>query len=336
VSSTTENLTRPTVRGASTGGGTAGAPGTMAVVIPVKNGGERFRVCLPGWLGQAGVGEVLVIDSGSTDGSDAFAEAAGATVVRIEPAAFHHARTRMYGVFLTRAPFVLMTVQDARPMDRFVAENLRASIDRPVAGVENRAVAAYARHVPEPGHSLQARLRVWLDPAGSHEPRWHGRGAHAPALNNVAALYRREALRQTPFPEVPFAEDAAWARAVCAAGAYIRFEPAAVVEHSHERPPADSFWRAYADGSFHARAVHRPGSALEGLADWASLLPRTALHITGDTLAALRLADGAGTNLDPAARARDWAGLVTHALATQAGFTLARWDAATGHPNRNP
>jgi glycosyltransferase involved in cell wall biosynthesis len=61
--------------------------GDVAVIIPAKNESDRIRETVAAAAGLPGVGLVLVIDDGSRDGTAAFAESAGAMVVR-------HARSR--------------------------------------------------------------------------------------------------------------------------------------------------------------------------------------------------------------------------------------------------
>ena len=69
---------------------------TVSVVLPVKNGARHLREVLEAISRQridAAV-EVLVVDSGSSDGSVEIARAAGARVIEIEPAEFGHGSTR--------------------------------------------------------------------------------------------------------------------------------------------------------------------------------------------------------------------------------------------------
>ena len=69
----------------------------LTVLMPCLNEAETLAVCIGkarGYLERAGVsGEVLIADNGSTDGSQAIAEAAGARVVAVA--------TRGYGAALS-------------------------------------------------------------------------------------------------------------------------------------------------------------------------------------------------------------------------------------------
>ena len=87
----------------------------ISVVIPVKNGGADLVRCLAGIAAQEVEEEVevVVVDSGSTDGSPERARAAGAVVHEIPPEEFGHGRTRNLGVELARGELVVFTSQDA-------------------------------------------------------------------------------------------------------------------------------------------------------------------------------------------------------------------------------
>jgi glycosyltransferase involved in cell wall biosynthesis len=65
----------------------------ITAVVPVKDG-ARYLGDLLGALERERVDEVLVVDSGSSDGSREIAHAAGATVIEIDPQAFAHGRRR--------------------------------------------------------------------------------------------------------------------------------------------------------------------------------------------------------------------------------------------------
>jgi rhamnosyltransferase len=68
----------------------------------------------------------LVVDSGSTDGTDGLARRYGAAVHRIEKQEFNHGATRNLGISLARGDFVALMVQDAMPLDeRWLAAMVR-------------------------------------------------------------------------------------------------------------------------------------------------------------------------------------------------------------------
>ena len=71
----------------------------ISIIIPTHNGGQVFSKCLE-MIGQqdySGQIQLIIVDSGSTDGTVELAERAGAFVKRIHRKKFHHARTRNEG-----------------------------------------------------------------------------------------------------------------------------------------------------------------------------------------------------------------------------------------------
>src|SRR4029079_13339511 len=83
--------------------------------IPVMNGGADLVRCLAGIAAQEVEEEVeiVVVDSGSTDGGPERARAAGAVVHEISSEEFGHGRTRNLGVSLARGETIVFTSQDA-------------------------------------------------------------------------------------------------------------------------------------------------------------------------------------------------------------------------------
>ena len=68
----------------------------ISIVIPTYNGGRIFAECLQKIKRQKYAGEIqlIVIDSGSNDGTPDLAENVGAIVKRIDHKEFNHAKTR--------------------------------------------------------------------------------------------------------------------------------------------------------------------------------------------------------------------------------------------------
>ena len=90
----------------------------ISVIIPNYNGGRIFPKCLE-MIGQqdyVGKVQLIIVDSGSTDGTVGWAERAGAVVKRIDKNKFHHAKTRNEAVLLADFDNIVFTVQDAIPI----------------------------------------------------------------------------------------------------------------------------------------------------------------------------------------------------------------------------
>ena len=125
----------------------AGRPLRVSVVIPAMNGRPTIGPCLDAVLAQdyAGAVDVLVIDSGSTDGT--LAEVARRPAVRlhrIHPAAFDHGDTRNLGAGMTRGEAIVFLVQDAEPVGPRWLHNLVRNLDDP------RVAGAFSRILPRP------------------------------------------------------------------------------------------------------------------------------------------------------------------------------------------
>src|SRR5580765_613787 len=94
----------------------------LTVVLPCLNEAETVAVCVAKakrWLRDAGVvGEVVVADNGSTDGSPELAEEAGARVVTVPRKGYGNAL--MSGIRAARGTYVIMADAD----DSYDLENL--------------------------------------------------------------------------------------------------------------------------------------------------------------------------------------------------------------------
>ncbi len=151
-----------------------------------------------------------------------------------------HGATRQVGVELARHPWVLFTVDDAVPLGAgFVRTLVEAAIDGGYDAVVARQVSW-----PTADPVTRARLRAWTPPGRGHRPSL--------MLDNVAALYRRDALLADPFDGVPIAEDWHWGRRH-----RVGYVPEAPVLHSHPR----TLRALYARTAALHRELHRGGEA---------------------------------------------------------------------------
>jgi rhamnosyltransferase len=234
-----------------------------SVIIPVKNGGERFREVLPKVIAQktSWPFDVLVIDSGSRDGSLQFARGFQCRVEEIPPDSFGHGRTRNLGGSLTTGEFLVYITHDACPVNDYWLQNLVDAAEQApdVAG-------AFGRHIAYPDASIVTEHELELHFSGfgpqsvivrNDDPERYavdvGYRQFLLFFSNNNSCLRRSVWERIPFPVVDFAEDQIWAKTVIEAGYAKAYSPTAVVYHSHDFPILETAQRAYDE----SRALHR-------------------------------------------------------------------------------
>jgi rhamnosyltransferase len=225
-----------------------------SIVIPTKNGGDLFLRLLAKLKQQTlwNFVELIVVDSGSTDGTLDSAYDVGAKVIEIPPNEFNHGSTRDYGISLASSEFVILLVQDAEPLDSNLLESILFQFKNPeVAGV-------YGRQIPRPDADLLTKrnLNNWLTGRTQPELRrlqskdWYEALSPLEKLffcnfDNVCSAVRKSVWRQHNFGHVFFGEDIDWAERVLKSGFAIAYEPLAAVIHSHDRPILYEYKRTY-------------------------------------------------------------------------------------------
>lgn len=120
----------------------------VSVVIPTLNAGYEFPWLLRKLRGQRGFGEleIVIVDSGSRDGTVEFARAAGCTVVEIPPTDFSHSYARNTGADTAHGDYLLFMVQDAYPIgDYWIYGMLRYLVDHKEEKIAAVSCAEYSR-----------------------------------------------------------------------------------------------------------------------------------------------------------------------------------------------
>ena len=227
----------------------------VSIVIPVKDGGEDLVRCLGAIRAQAleHEPEVVVVDSGSTDGSVATAREYGARVLEILPEEFDHGATRNLAAEAARGEVLVFVSQDAEP----VGDGWLAALTAPLA--DDRVAGVYGRQVARP--DAVPPEAFFLDFVYGPEPRVQelitGR---APSMettlfSNVNSAIRRSAWEAFPFAnDLIMSEDQDWSRRAMEAGWRIVYEPRAVVRHSHVYSIESAFRRFFDSGVSSERA----------------------------------------------------------------------------------
>ena len=223
----------------------------ISIVIPVKNGMDTLPDVIDGIKKQTLFGdcEVVVIDSGSTDGSVTFLnQFPFIKVISIDPNTFNHGATRNLGVQHAQGAFVTMTVQDATATDKFWLENmLRHFKDSEVAGVCGQQIVAHDadknphewfRPQSQPSvTTVQFNRQEDFDALSPQEKR------NACGWDDVNAMYRKSVMEKIPFEKVAFGEDMLWAKAALKQGHRLIYDYTVRVNHYHYQFPDYTFKR---------------------------------------------------------------------------------------------
>ncbi len=227
----------------------------ISVVIPVKDGGADLVRCLEAIAGQRVDDEieVVVVDSGSRDGSAERAARLGARVQAIPATEFHHGRTRNLGAELARGETLVFTSQDAYAADDSWLARLTGPLeDEGVAGVYGRQLPHDDATPPE---------RYFLDFLyGSRARVQHlGEGEEltfeTTLFSNVNSAIPRPLWEAFPFADdIVMSEDQEWSRRVLRAGMSIAYEPRAAVHHSHSYSLAGALRRFFDSGASAGRS----------------------------------------------------------------------------------
>src|SRR5437588_12385972 len=121
----------------------------VSVAIPVRDGGKLFAGVLAALAAQTVEHELLVCDSGSTDGSRELSLAQGARMLEIEPEHFTHGGVRNKLMAAAHGEHVALLSQDAEPADERWLERLLEGFE--LAG---DVAIAYGPYRPRPEASV--------------------------------------------------------------------------------------------------------------------------------------------------------------------------------------
>lgn len=215
--------------------------GMISVVIPTYNAGEEFKTLLEALVHQEQIPELelVIIDSGSTDGTPELAEQYGAKLIRISQAEFSHSYARNLGAKHASGQYVLFMTQDALPGNTA----WMLSMAQPL--LRRSAVAVSCREEPRKDCDLLGRFSIWTHsdymgvlqedrllkmPAvrSSDELRKNSQ------LNDVACMIRRDVFQQFGY-RGDYAEDLDLGLRLIEAGYHLALLASAPVIHSHTR-----------------------------------------------------------------------------------------------------
>lgn len=212
----------------------------VSVVIPVYNGIKTLPDLINGIIQQTIFNEleVVVIDSGSDDGSiEYLAQFDFVRVFHIDKRDFNHGKTRNLAVQNCLGEFIFMTVQDAWTNNHCLLENM-------VVHFKNENVHAVCGHQIVP-HDLDKNPHEWFRPQEKPSLRVIGFNHEefqklSPkelrsycGWDNVISMYRKNSLLELPFEEIIFGEDMLWAKMALEKGWGIVYDSSCLINHYH-------------------------------------------------------------------------------------------------------
>lgn len=205
---------------------------SLTIAIPVLNGGDRFSETLAAIKRQRNASgvqvELLVVDSGSTDGSVERAREAGARVIEIDKRTFQHGGTRNMAISEAQGEVVAMLTDDSTPatdgwLDAII-EGFAVADD--VALVFGPQIAR-----PEHSHVIRREMKDHFDGFAAEPVQ---RGDAATFFSDANGAVAKWAWQETPYREVAYAEDQMIGQDMLAAGHAKVYSPAMAVNHSHD------------------------------------------------------------------------------------------------------
>lgn len=205
----------------------------VSVVIRVRDGAATLGAVLDALAAQDEPHGLVVVDSGSTDGTLALVRERGIESVALPAARFTYGRALNVGVRAAGAatPIIAALSADAVPRD---ARWLRRMAD---AFADPAVACVFGEEHGLDGRPLTAAVRQDLALARAH-PEW--------GYSNGAGAFRTALWRERPFhEELPFTEDREWALWALAAapGRVCLLDPALAVDHDHAHEPLTATFR---------------------------------------------------------------------------------------------
>lgn len=273
----------------------------VSVVIPTLNAGEELGWLLRKLQAQRAVREVevVVVDSGSSDGSPALAREWGAKVVEIAPAEFTHSHARNLGADAATGDYLLFMVQDAYPIgELWLYGMLRYLLDRADQGVVAASCAEYSRSDSDLMYDCNIATHYRFlgcldaDRIGVHAGDDHMALRSMGQLSDVSCLIPRPLFMRYRY-RGDYAEDLDLGIRLIRDGHKVAMLASVKVIHSHNRPAYYYLKRSFVDviflvglfDDFHCP----PCESMVGLAQGAHFV---AARLTGWLAAVDRLADG--------------------------------------------
>jgi rhamnosyltransferase len=233
----------------------------VSIILRSFNEAWALRDTLPALRAQDHLHwELIVIDSGSTDGSvELIRRAQPRHFVQIAPQEYNPARVMNHGMELARSDYGIFLNADATPQgSRWLRPLVEALFDPNVAAV-------FGRQIPRPDcRAVYAHDYERCFGPARESARWDH------FFSMASSGIRKDIWAKRGFNErMQYSEDDEYTRWCRAQGHAVVYAPKSVVMHSHNYTPAQAYRRSFGEG----RALAAVWSGAADGFDW----PRTVL-----------------------------------------------------------
>lgn len=233
----------------------------VSIIMRSFNEGWALRDTLPALRAQTHHDwELIVIDSGSTDGSVELIQAARPLhFIRIAPHEYNPARVMNHGMKLARSEFGIFLNADATPQG---SDWLRPLV---TALLDPRVAAVFGRQVPRPDcRAVYAHDYERCFGPSRESARWEH------FFSMASSGIRKDIWARRGFDErMQYSEDDEYTRWCRTQGYRVVYAPGSVAMHSHNYTPAQAYKRSFGE----ARALAAVWTGSPGDFNW----PRTVL-----------------------------------------------------------
>ena len=223
---------------------------SVSVIIPTLNAERELPALLNALRHQhLKADEIIVIDSASTDGTEAVCERDGSIrLIKIARNDFDHGRTRDTAMRKAQGDFVVFLTQDALPAD----DNMLGNLIKPL--YEDKVAVSTGRQLPKDDAAHMERLvRGFNYPAESHirsAEDLSRMGIKTFFCSDVCAAYNKDIYISLGGFEYPLMtnEDMFYAAKAINNGHRVAYAADAKVYHSHNFTLKEQFKRNYLQG----------------------------------------------------------------------------------------
>src|SRR5665213_94988 len=233
--------------------------------------------------------EVLVVDSGSSDGTlDIVAGHPKVRLHQISNAEFGHGKTRNLAAQMAKGKYVLYLTQDAVPATSHWLEGMIEPFE-----VSDKVACVVGRQIPHANApaTIKREVSVVFNSLGPNDGvTLHRRNKTTEKLglvntfmSNTNSAVRKDLLEKIPFRDVNYAEDQGLGIDMLEAGYYKAYAPMGAVNHSHDYGAREYFRRKFDEyvglqATTGYRATAGPRELVVGSAK-ATMLDLSLIHI---------------------------------------------------------